>query len=533
MERNAAKNAAKNDAKNAVKNAGTQVARWGPATRFKCGFKWLGWEERFGLARCVHELHEELARQRDGIPDDVLAQCKCIMSVRVFKTGIGVLSQGIGYGCLVMRVLPDLGDGQDTNDQDDDHKAESVVNGSSSHPKSKWSPPVAIKLIGISAGVALGFRKSHLLIISNTDVLGRDLMTGARFSLGADLSIVRGPQRGDLTPRQALELNFKPVAFTYDRSGGAYLGIGLQGSVIVNRPEENRIYYEDQNDSGGVRRVAARCLDGNVSRRLPGDKMDEEDARSVATSRSTQSRQTLKSSKSVTKGKTKSKPKAKTGAVDAEATVLAYMAAQCRPYNSTKVFENLLKTISHPTIKTTLTTLVSRGALQEKVEGRAALFWITQEDHDESADDREATCKALQMRIAEAETLLLEERGTLATELACKSQLESEPADDVLNEEIEAAQADLVEAQAEVAKLRAASAAATSGTADAGEERSLQDLRQERKFWEISTRDLKRNVLSFVDQISDGMGQPPQQLIEEAGIVTDAMSARMVSKSLA
>lgn len=188
----------------------------------------LGWEEKFGLARSVEELESTLADlyNRGEIPDEVFAQCKAVMFVILYKTGLGLISQDIGYGCLVARLPPER-----------------------SKPGVRtWSPPISIKVLGISAGLTLGFRKTHALVLLNSDRPAQGLMLGHRFTLGAELSFANGSLAKSETrgPRNSRNLHMVS-SYVYNQSGGMYIGVGLQGAALLNRPEENHIFYEDEN----------------------------------------------------------------------------------------------------------------------------------------------------------------------------------------------------------------------------------------------------------------------------------------------
>lgn len=182
--------------------------------------------------------------------------------------------------------------------------------------------------------------------------------------------------------------------------------------------------------------------------------------------------------------------KNKPGSEEAENTVLEYLTAQCRPYNSTKVYENLLKTISHTIVKNVLVALVSRGMLQEKVEGRASLYWVTQTDGSDTVEDRDALCKNLQQEIDLVNTVLQDTRADFAIEQQSIAALQQEPADHDIDNEITLLNKSVSEMSRDIQKIRKSAIEIPSN--DVTDDRSLEDLRCERKFYEVSARCSKR-----------------------------------------
>ncbi|KAJ5165323.1 uncharacterized protein N7500_007153 [Penicillium coprophilum] len=161
------------------------------------------------------------------IPTKVLKNAKGIAIFTTMRTGLWVSGSG-GSGVLIGR-LPDTGE---------------------------WSPPSGIMLHTAGIGFLAGVDIYDCVVIINTyDAL--DAFKKFRCTLGGEISAAAGPVgiggvlESEVHKRQA------PI-WTYMKSKGLYAGVAVDGTVIIERTDENERFYGerisvDQILSGKVR----------------------------------------------------------------------------------------------------------------------------------------------------------------------------------------------------------------------------------------------------------------------------------------
>ncbi len=118
-----------------------------------------------------------------------------------------------------------------------------------------WSAPSALGVGGVGLGLQIGVEVSDLIIVLNTKEAVDLFMRGGDISLGANLSIAAGPDgrsgEGTILPGVS--------AYTYVRSEGAFFGVSLEGTVIVEGRDANAKFY-------GKPVTAAELLTGKIPR---------------------------------------------------------------------------------------------------------------------------------------------------------------------------------------------------------------------------------------------------------------------------
>ncbi|KAJ3208749.1 hypothetical protein HDU82_001991 [Entophlyctis luteolus] len=159
------------------------------------------------------------------IPPQVIANAKGIAILSVIKAGFLFSGRG-GSGIVVAR----LSDGS-------------------------WSAPSAIGTAGFGAGGQIGVEITDFVIILNTADAVKAFSHGGNVTLGGNLSVAAGPVGRNAEASGSI-LNLAPI-YSYSVTKGLFVGISLEGSVIIERKETNAAFYR--------RKVTAKeILSGSV-----------------------------------------------------------------------------------------------------------------------------------------------------------------------------------------------------------------------------------------------------------------------------
>lgn len=167
---------------------------------------------------------EEIMKTPDGpeakqrvlkrIPAEVIKQAKGLAIFTTMRTGLWVSGAG-GSGILVGRM-----------------------------PDGKWSPPVGIMLHTAGLGFLVGVDIYDCVLVLNTDQ-ALNAFSKWRCTIGGEISAVAGPAgiggmlETEMHKRQA------PV-FTYLKSRGFYAGVQIDGTVVIERSDENERFYNQK-----------------------------------------------------------------------------------------------------------------------------------------------------------------------------------------------------------------------------------------------------------------------------------------------
>lgn len=224
------------------------------------------------------------------------------------------------------------------------------------------------------------------------------------------------------------------------------------------------------------------------------------------------------------KGKAKKAKPAKVSEGEARKTVLTYMRAQNRPFNSKMVFENLHGALMQAQVTKALDDLAEAGTLVKKENKKQHVYWIAQDSPEllpsaadggagESSSSAEATMAALD---AEAQTSKQGAADTKAKADALAAEnrrLAAEPGD--------------ADAAAEIARLRAETAAmeakcktlreATVKVSRAELERAEKQHAAAKAVW----KKRRRMCRDIADAITESSGQKFAAFAEELGLEVD------------
>lgn len=149
------------------------------------------------------------------IPQKVIQNCVGLAVFTVMRTGLWVSGAG-GSGVLIARK-------EDGN----------------------WGPPSGILIhtlgVGFMAGIDI---YDCVIVINNRKAL--EAFKTMRVSLGGELSVVAGPLGAGGVLEAELVKNSKKPIFSYVKSRGLYGGLQIDGTIIVERNDENAKFYGER-----------------------------------------------------------------------------------------------------------------------------------------------------------------------------------------------------------------------------------------------------------------------------------------------
>jgi lipid-binding SYLF domain-containing protein len=163
------------------------------------------------------KLEEPQGKQRvlKKIPESVIRNAKGLAIFTTCRTGLWISGAG-GSGVLVAR-------NQETGE---------------------WSPPSGILLHTAGLGFLVGVDIYDCVIVINT-YEALEAFTKIRCTLGGEISAVAGPVgiggilETEVHKRQA------PL-FTYLKSRGFYAGVQVDGTIVIERTDENEAFYGEK-----------------------------------------------------------------------------------------------------------------------------------------------------------------------------------------------------------------------------------------------------------------------------------------------
>ncbi|KAH8790427.1 hypothetical protein F5882DRAFT_95633 [Hyaloscypha sp. PMI_1271] len=161
------------------------------------------------------------------IPQKVIQNCVGLAIFTVMRTGLWISGAG-GSGVLIARKE----DGS-------------------------WSPPSGILIHTLGVGFMAGIDIYDCVVVIN-DRKALEAFSKVRVSLGGEISVVAGPVGAGGIVESEVMKDHKPL-WSYIKSRGLYGGIQLDGTIIVERNDENARFY-------GERLPISQILAGKVKR---------------------------------------------------------------------------------------------------------------------------------------------------------------------------------------------------------------------------------------------------------------------------
>ncbi|KAF2112135.1 hypothetical protein BDV96DRAFT_498349 [Lophiotrema nucula] len=166
--------------------------------------------------RPVGDRPNEKSKQRvvKKIPAEVIKNAKGIAIFTTMRTGLWVSGAG-GSGVLLARKE----DGE-------------------------WSPPSGILLHTAGLGFLVGVDIYDCVVVINTQK-ALDAFSSVRCTLGGEISAVAGPVGVGGVLETEVHKRQAPV-FNYLKSRGFYAGVQIDGTVIIERTDENERFYGER-----------------------------------------------------------------------------------------------------------------------------------------------------------------------------------------------------------------------------------------------------------------------------------------------
>ncbi|KAK0345485.1 hypothetical protein LTR91_021462 [Friedmanniomyces endolithicus] len=108
-------------------------------------------------------------------------------------------------------------------------------------PDGQWSPPSGILIHTIGFGLVAGADIYDCVCVINNEN-GMDGFTRVRATVGGEISAAVGPLGGGSTVDSEV-FRRQSAVWTYTKSKGLYLGVQIDGTIIVERTSENERFY--------------------------------------------------------------------------------------------------------------------------------------------------------------------------------------------------------------------------------------------------------------------------------------------------
>ncbi|RFU27395.1 hypothetical protein B7463_g8930, partial [Scytalidium lignicola] len=160
------------------------------------------------------------------IPQSVIKNCVGLVIYTTMRTGMWISGAG-GSGVLIARK-----------------------------PDGSWSGPSGILIHTLGVGFMAGIDIYDTVLVIN-DRAALEAFSKLRVSLGGEVSVVAGPLGAGGMADAEVTKNRKPV-YAYMKSRGLYAGLQVDGTIIVERKDENADFY-------GRKVTVPQILSGEVS----------------------------------------------------------------------------------------------------------------------------------------------------------------------------------------------------------------------------------------------------------------------------
>lgn len=180
------------------------------------GIATMGWadtnkeEAADRLDKAAKVLHEVMAAEDKGIPQEVMQHAKCVAVVpHMVKGGFVIGAEG-GKGVATCRT------------------------------ENGWSAPAFFTIAGGSWGLQIGVEGIDLVMIFQNEKGMNDLIN-SRFKIGADASAAAGPIGRHASADTDWKLNAEIL--TYSRAKGVFAGLTLNGAAVKPDEDSMKAFY--------------------------------------------------------------------------------------------------------------------------------------------------------------------------------------------------------------------------------------------------------------------------------------------------
>jgi len=148
------------------------------------------------------------------IPERVMKNAKGLAIFTTMRTGLWMSGSG-GSGVLVARL-----------------------------PDGSWSPPSGILMHTAGLGFMVGIDIYDCVIVIN-DEKALEGFTKVRCTLGAEMSVAAGPVGAGGVLDSEVHKRRAPI-YTYLKSRGFYAGVQIDGTIVIERTDENERFYHEK-----------------------------------------------------------------------------------------------------------------------------------------------------------------------------------------------------------------------------------------------------------------------------------------------
>jgi lipid-binding SYLF domain-containing protein len=153
---------------------------------------------------------EVMATPDKGIPEDLLANARCIVIVPSLKTAAFVVGAKYGKGFVSCRH-----DGG-------------------------WSAPGAVRVEGGSVGFQIGGSMTDVIMLVMNEG-GENKLLSDKFTLGGEASAAAGPVGRTATAQTDLQMHAEILSWS--RSQGLFAGVALEGATLRQDLDDNAEIY--------------------------------------------------------------------------------------------------------------------------------------------------------------------------------------------------------------------------------------------------------------------------------------------------
>jgi len=153
---------------------------------------------------------EVMATPDKGIPEDLLANARCIVIVPSLKTAAFVVGAKYGKGYVSCRH-----DGG-------------------------WSAPGAVRIEGGSVGFQIGGSMTDVIMLVMNEG-GENKLLSDKFTLGGEASAAAGPVGRTATAQTDLQMHAEILSWS--RSQGLFAGVALEGATLRQDLDDNAEIY--------------------------------------------------------------------------------------------------------------------------------------------------------------------------------------------------------------------------------------------------------------------------------------------------
>ncbi|ODQ77611.1 hypothetical protein BABINDRAFT_163338 [Babjeviella inositovora NRRL Y-12698] len=147
------------------------------------------------------------------IPPEILREARGLVVLTVLKAGF-LFSGRAGSGLIIARL-----------------------------PDGSWSAPSAIATAGAGVGGQIGAELTDFVFILNSDNAVESFAQYGSVTLGGNLSVALGPVGRSAEAAATASLRNTSAVFSYSKTKGAFAGVSLEGSAIVERRDANSKFY--------------------------------------------------------------------------------------------------------------------------------------------------------------------------------------------------------------------------------------------------------------------------------------------------